>query len=71
MCKTGLIGYNTDGYGLVDALLTELDFFPGEEQILVIGAAQGERAFEIWTGNKSPEGVMRQALDGFIHPSTA
>jgi shikimate dehydrogenase len=25
--------------------------------------AQGERAFEIWTGQKAPEGVMRQALD--------
>lgn len=25
--------------------------------------AQGERAFEIWTGQKPPEGVMRQALD--------
>jgi shikimate dehydrogenase len=26
--------------------------------------AQGERAFEIWTGQKPPEGVMRQALAG-------
>lgn len=25
--------------------------------------AQGERAFEIWTGQKPPEGVMRRALD--------
>lgn len=25
--------------------------------------AQGERAFEIWTGQKPPKGVMRQALD--------
>jgi shikimate dehydrogenase len=25
--------------------------------------AQGERAFEIWTGQKPPEGVMRKALD--------
>jgi shikimate dehydrogenase len=25
--------------------------------------AQGERAFEIWTGQKSPEGVMRLALE--------
>lgn len=26
--------------------------------------AQGERAFEVWTGQKPPEGVMRQALAG-------
>jgi len=30
--------------------------------------AQGERAFEIWTGQKVPEGVMRQALDSICRP---
>jgi len=25
--------------------------------------AQGERAFEIWTGQKSPKDVMRKALE--------
>ena len=187
---TSLTGYNTDGDGLVDSLSTDLDFIPGAEQILVVGAggaargaiaalcrsgakkilvcnrslenaqavkrymnsrypetcidvisqvqvscvylhstslllnttslgmngeriegvnlsdlpehakvydmvyspsgtplikdasacglraanglgmlvAQGERAFEIWTGQKSPEGVMRQALDGICRP---
>ena len=28
--------------------------------------AQGERAFEIWTGQKPPEGVMRQALVEYL-----
>lgn len=28
--------------------------------------AQGERAFEIWTGHKPPEGVMRQALNSIL-----
>ncbi len=30
--------------------------------------AQGERAFQIWTGQKSPEGVMRKALDTIYRP---
>ena len=38
-----LIGYNTDGDGLVDSLLSDLDFVPGAEQILVIGAGGAAR----------------------------
>jgi shikimate dehydrogenase len=40
---TSLIGYNTDGDGLVDSLLIDLDFSPGAEQILVIGAGGAAR----------------------------
>lgn len=43
LCETGLTGYNTDGDGLVDSLLTDLDFSPGAEQILVIGAGGAAR----------------------------
>jgi shikimate dehydrogenase len=38
-----LIGYNTDGDGLVDALASELNYIPGSEQILVIGAGGAAR----------------------------
>jgi shikimate dehydrogenase len=38
-----LVGYNTDGDGLVDSLLTDLDFSPGEKQILVAGAGGAAR----------------------------
>jgi shikimate dehydrogenase len=40
---TSLIGYNTDGDGLVDSLSTDLDFSPGADQILVIGAGGAAR----------------------------
>jgi shikimate dehydrogenase len=40
---TSLIGFNTDGDGLVDSLLIDLDFSPGAEQILVIGAGGAAR----------------------------
>ena len=40
---TSMVGYNTDGNGLVDSLLTDLDFSPGEEQILVAGAGGAAR----------------------------
>ncbi len=43
LCGPSLIGYNTDGDGLVDSLSTDLDFFPGAEQILVIGAGGAAR----------------------------
>lgn len=43
LCGTSLIGYNTDGDGLVDALATELNFLPGADQILVIGAGGAAR----------------------------
>jgi shikimate dehydrogenase len=39
----GLTGYNTDGDGLVDSLSTDLDFIPGEGQILVAGAGGAAR----------------------------
>ena len=38
-----LVGYNTDGDGLVDSLLTDLGFSPGEKQILVVGAGGAAR----------------------------
>lgn len=38
-----LIGYNTDGDGLVDSLLADLDFSPGAGQILVVGAGGAAR----------------------------
>lgn len=37
------VGYNTDGDGLVDSLATDLDFSPGLEQILIIGAGGAAR----------------------------
>jgi len=40
---TSLIGYNTDGDGLVDSLSTDLNFSPGAEQILVLGAGGAAR----------------------------
>ncbi|MDD2582115.1 MAG: shikimate dehydrogenase [Desulfuromonadaceae bacterium] len=40
---TSMVGYNTDGDGLVDSLLTDLAFSPGEEQILVAGAGGAAR----------------------------
>ncbi len=43
LCGRSLIGYNTDGDGLVDSLQTDLDFSPGAEQILVIGAGGAAR----------------------------
>lgn len=43
LCGTSLIGYNTDGAGLVDSLSRDLDFSPGADQILVIGAGGAAR----------------------------
>lgn len=43
VCDNTLIGYNTDGAGLVDSLSTDLNFSPGEEQIMVIGAGGAAR----------------------------
>ncbi len=43
LCGTSLIGYNTDGDGLVDSLSRDLDFLPGAEQILVLGAGGAAR----------------------------
>jgi len=40
---SSLIGYNTDGDGLVDSLSTDLNFSPGAEQILVLGAGGAAR----------------------------
>ena len=40
---TSLVGYNTDGDGLVDSLLADLDFSPGAGQILVVGAGGAAR----------------------------
>jgi shikimate dehydrogenase len=41
--ETGMIGYNTDGDGLIDSLAKDLGFSPGAEQILVIGAGGAAR----------------------------
>lgn len=43
VCGASLVGYNTDGDGLVDSLSTDLDFSPGEERILVVGAGGAAR----------------------------
>jgi shikimate dehydrogenase len=43
MTGSSLVGYNTDGDGLIDALSSELDYIPGSEQILVIGAGGAAR----------------------------
>lgn len=43
VCENGLTGHNTDGDGLVDSLSTDLDFYPGPGQILVVGAGGAAR----------------------------
>ena len=40
---SGLTGYNTDGDGLVDSLSTDLEYIPGNDQILVVGAGGAAR----------------------------
>ena len=40
---SSLVGYNTDGDGLIAALSSELDYNPGSEQILVVGAGGAAR----------------------------
>lgn len=43
LCGNLLIGYNTDGDGLVDSLQTDLNFSPGTEPVLVVGAGGAAR----------------------------
>lgn len=43
LCENRLVGYNTDGDGLVDSLASDLNFCPGKEQILVVGAGGAAR----------------------------
>jgi shikimate dehydrogenase len=43
LCGAALIGYNTDGAGLLDSLSIDLNFSPGAEQILIIGAGGAAR----------------------------
>lgn len=43
LCENRLVGYNTDGDGLVDSLSVDLGFLPGEDQILVVGAGGASR----------------------------
>ena len=43
MCDGSLIGHNTDGDGLVDALAGDLDFVPGTSPILLLGAGGAAR----------------------------
>lgn len=38
-----LVGYNTDGTGLIDSLAADLDYEPGDDQILVVGAGGASR----------------------------
>jgi len=38
-----MIGYNTDGYGLLCSLGEDLDYIPGEARIVVIGAGGAAR----------------------------
>lgn len=70
---SGLTGYNTDGDGLVDSLSTDLDFIPGEGQILVVGAGGAARgaisalcrsgAKKILVYNRSLENAQAIQLD--------
>lgn len=75
------IGYNTDGDGLVDSLSTDLGFYAGEDQILVIGAGGAARgaiaalcrsgAKRILVCNRSVENARRVMLDMNIrYPET-
>lgn len=43
LSENRLIGYNTDGDGLVDSLARDLGFVPGNDQILVVGAGGASR----------------------------
>jgi len=43
VCASGLTGFNTDGDGLVDSLLMDLNYAPGADQILVAGAGGAAR----------------------------
>lgn len=81
LSEAGLTGYNTDGDGLVDSLLTDLDFTPGAEQILVIGAGGAARgaiaalcrsgAKKILICNRSLENARAVVLDMNIrYPET-
>jgi shikimate dehydrogenase len=71
--ETGLIGYNTDGDGLIDSLANDLGFSPGAEQILVIGAGGATRgavaalcrsgAMKITLCNRSVQNARSVMLD--------
>lgn len=73
ICETGLIGYNTDGDGLVDSLSNDLEFSPGSDQILVAGAGGAARgaiaalcrsgAKKILISNRSLENARAIMLD--------
>ena len=78
---TSYIGYNTDGDGLVDALSIDLDFLPGADQILVIGAGGAARgaiaalcrsgAKEILVCNRSLDNATALMLDmKVLYPGT-
>ncbi len=82
LCGTSLIGYNTDGNGLVDSLSADLDFSPGAEQILVVGAGGAARgaiaalcragAKRIIISNRSLENAKAVMLDMNIrYPETS
>jgi shikimate dehydrogenase len=43
LCENTLIGYNTDGDGLVDSLQTDLNYSPGTELIMIVGAGGAAR----------------------------
>lgn len=73
LCGNSMIGYNTDGDGLVDSLLTDLDYSPGDGQILVAGAGGAARgaiaalcrsgAKKILISNRSIESARAIMLD--------
>jgi shikimate dehydrogenase len=79
---TSLIGYNTDGAGLIDSLSLDLDFAPGTEQILVVGAGGAARgaiaalcragARKILISNRSIENALSIVQDMKIrYPDTS
>ena len=73
VCGSLLIGHNTDGDGLVDALAVDLDFTPGDGLIVVLGAggaARGAVAARCRTGarqitlvNRSRDNAERLCAD--------
>jgi shikimate dehydrogenase len=78
---TALVGYNTDGVGLVDSLSLDLDFSPGDDQILVVGAGGAARgaiaalcragARKILVSNRSIENAQSIMRDmNKVYPGT-
>ncbi len=77
-----MIGYNTDGYGLICSLAEDLDYIPGEASIVVIGAGGASRgavaalcragAMHIVVANRSLDKASMLAAElGARYPETS